>query len=252
MIFGQKVRTETKTRCATFHTFSHRFNWRAFARVWKFHLKWWKTGKKQFSKRINWSFNKHMPFNEHFCESQRNCSKVVDTRALQSESTMISIVAFLCWWPRHDSHSHRFIVKAKFELIHSHRAMFSHLKKARIKCVYDMHLFVCVKCYFMPWWARVMLHTLHSAHASKIPPMKMWLAEVTVAHFSIVGTACACMHCTLHIYGSIDATLMCMLKIPFSMTYATWKVILQTTSSQFQFEKVTFDSLSHWKMKKPN
>lgn len=43
-------------------------------RVWKFHLKWWKTEeeKTQFSKRINWLFNKHMPFNEHFCESQWN------------------------------------------------------------------------------------------------------------------------------------------------------------------------------------
>lgn len=76
--------------------------------------------------------------------------------------------------------------------------MFSNLKKERTYQMCIRHAFICP--YKMLFHAMMSASDVaHGAHTSKIPSMKMWLAEVTVAHFGNVATACAWMHCTLHI-----------------------------------------------------
>lgn len=78
-------------------------------------------------------------------------------------------------------------------------------KKRLVSNVYAAHLFVRFKALF---YAMMESEWCCTHCTSKIPSMKMWLAEVTAAHFGIVTTTCTCVqiaHCT-SIDSSTDAT----------------------------------------------
>lgn len=98
---------------------------------------------------------------------------------------------------------------------------FQHFNQVRGKNTHQMcmqHIY-SPACFSMQWWIRMPSHVISWGHCCK---------------FFGIFTAAMRLH-SRYTSKARMMSLMWMSEIPFSITYATWKVIFRTTTSQFQF-----------------